>query len=67
MAPRMNEKVVHIDDKRPHGISSVRCVNCGQTWLAVYATSAGEPPSVFECPTCFTMNGRPFEDELKDE
>ncbi len=45
------EKVVHLDDHRPHMTAEIICRNCGRKWQAVYFAGVLH----LECPGCHQM------------
>jgi hypothetical protein len=49
----MSDKVINLDDRRPHISAYVACLECGKDWVAV------APPDTlhFECPVCVKMSG----------
>ena len=44
------DKVVELDDHRPHKVSEVICINCKKRWIAVRPEEA--PLKKLQCPGC---------------
>jgi transcription elongation factor Elf1 len=50
----MKDKVVTLDDRRPHTSQYVTCMACAHDWIAVAPSVAKGP---FECSKCGKMKG----------
>lgn len=50
----MTDKVIALDDHRPHTATYVACMACAADWVAVSPVSAKVP---LECPKCGAMEG----------
>lgn len=49
----MTDKVINLDDRRPHKAVYAACMTCGKDW--VEAAPVGT--HTFECPVCKTLTG----------
>ena len=54
--PDDEQRVISLDDHRPHIVGPARCGVCGSEWVAV-APVKGEAERKLECPTCGFMEG----------
>lgn len=53
-----SDRVVRLDDYRPHAWWRMRCLDCGARWVAVVSVGTTKP---LECLECHRMAGLPEE------
>ena len=58
----MDDKIVSIDDYRPHQASYCACVACGKDFVSVFPAGV----TVLECPACGEMAGEVVRHDYAD-
>mgnify|MGYP002630751558 FL=1 len=53
----MTSDVIELNDRRPHTAKRVVCMNCVNTWVAVFPSNT----TGLECSECGAMEGEPFQ------
>jgi ribosomal protein S27E len=53
----MTSDVIELNDRRPHTATRVVCMNCVNTWVAVFPSNT----TGLECSECGAMEGEPFQ------
>lgn len=53
----MTSEVIELNDRRPHTAKRVVCMNCVNTWVAVFPSNS----TGLECSECGAMEGEPFQ------
>lgn len=53
----MTSEVIELNDHRPHTAKRVVCMNCVNTWVAVFPSNT----TGLECSKCGAMEGEPFQ------
>jgi ribosomal protein S27E len=53
----MTSEVIELNDRRPHTAKRVVCMNCVNTWVAVFPSNT----TGLECSECGAMEGEPFQ------
>jgi hypothetical protein len=53
----MTSEVIELNDLRPHTAKRVVCMNCVNTWVAVFPSNT----TGLECSECGAMEGEPFQ------
>lgn len=46
-------EIVNLDERRPHDVRYVACMECGCDWVAAAPVNAGK----LECPSCGALAG----------
>ena len=53
----MTSDVIELNNRRPHRAKRVVCMNCVNTWVAVFPSNT----TGLECSECGAMEGEPFQ------
>ena len=55
----MSDNIVSLNDYRPHQAGRVVCMNCVNTWVAVFPSNS----TGLECSECGAMEGEPIQSD----